>query len=280
MIATPLLLLAGQAHAGYPDDVTLSQLGTWNGEPFTQSDTIQSAYQRVVKQLGMTIANTPLGAPETLGISGFGVALTNTVGFIDTSADSAPWRRVHEEADPSRALWVPGLTVRKGLPMSLEAGASLGYIAFSRQTQFGGWGRVGLIEGYTKLPDVALQVGYSGYVGNTELALGVMDTSLSLGKTFPFGRLVGINTASVAPYAGVGLYRIRAMPRISASAQEDLGIGEVSGFSGSDAYTEGFSPLGIHLGMSLRSGDFQISFSGTVSPNVLASLTTGIGYVF
>ncbi|MFT5681355.1 MAG: hypothetical protein ACI8RZ_002261 [Myxococcota bacterium] len=282
LLPLPLTVLAlgiGTAQAAWPDDITLSQLGTWKGESYDQTDTIQQAYARVIQQTGMAVANTPLGAAETLGINGFDVAMTSSVSFLESNAGS-PWQRVHTEADPSRAMWIPGVTVRKGLPMSLEAGAQLGYIAFSRQTRFGGWGRVGLVEGYKKLPDVTLQVGYAGYVGNPELALGVMDTSLVIGKTWAFGRMMGINTASASPYLGVGMYRIRATPRLDESTLEEWGISEVSGFSKSDAFAEGYNPIGIHLGTRILSGDFQILMGSTISPSAGLSLSAGLGYAY
>ncbi len=164
--------------------------------------------------------------------------------------------------------------------MAVEAGAQLGDLAFSRQTRFRGWGRVGLVEGYKKLPDVTLQVGYAGYVGNPELALGVMDTSLVVGKTWAFGRTMGINTASASPYLGFGMYRIRATPRLDESTLEDYGIGEVSGFSSSDAFTEGYAPAAFHLGTRFLSGDFQFLLGSTISPNAGISLSAGLGYTY
>jgi hypothetical protein len=276
---TALALGVNVANATWPDDIMLSQLGTWQGESYDQTDIIQDAYARVVQQTGMAIANTPLGAAETLGMNGFDVALTSSVSFLEANAGSA-WQRVHSESDPSRAMWIPSLTVRKGLPLSFEAGAQLGYVAFSRQTRFGGWGRVGLLEGYKKLPDVTLQVGYAGYVGNPELALGTMDTSLVIGKTWAFGLLDGINTASASPYIGVGQYRIRATPRIDEGLLEDFGIAAVSGFSGSEDFAEGYSPIAIHLGTRFLSGDFQVLLGSSIAPSVGASVSAGLGYVY
>lgn len=275
-----MMVAGAQAQAAWPDDVTLSQLGTWQGERFTNTDTIASSYSRVIQQLGVAIANSPLGAAETSGIYGFDVAMTNSVAFLDASDSGAPWRRVHTDGEPNRGLWMPGVTVRKGLPLSLEAGGRLGYVAFSRQTVFGGWGRAALLEGYQKLPDLSVQVGYSGYVGNTELALGTMDVSAVIGKTFPFGRVTRINTAQFSPYIGGGIYRIRAQPRLDADTLEELGIGPVSGFTNSEDYVEGYAPGALHLGMRIVSGDFQVLTGATIAPNATAKISAGLGYVY
>jgi len=275
-----MMVAGATAQAAWPDDVVVSQLGTWEGERFTNTGTISNAYQKVIQQLGVSIANTPLGAAETSGLYGFDVALTNSVSFLEASADDAPWRRVHEDAEPNRTMWVPGVTVRKGLPLSLEAGARLGYVAFSRQTVFGVMGRAAVLEGYQKLPDLTVQVGYSGYVGNTELALGTMDVSAVIGKTFPFGRVTRINTAQVSPFIGGGLYRIRATPRLDSDTLSDLGIGAVSGFTSSEDYTEGYAPGALHAGMRIVSGDFQVLTSATIAPNATAMLSAGLGYTY
>lgn len=277
--AMSMLLGSTPAMAAWPDDVRLSSLNTFNGQSATNA-AIGQAYERVVQQLGVGVANRPIGAAETTGIYGFDVALTNTVGFIETRESDAAWRRVHPDADPTRALWIPEITVRKGLPLSVEAGARLGYVAFSRQTVFGAWGRVGLLEGYTSAPDITLQIGYAAYLGNPELAVGTLDSSLVVGKTFPFGRLIGINTATASPFVGAGLYQIRAQPRLDADELDELGIDAVSGFRSSDNFTEGFARPSLHVGLRLLSGDVQFLLGSTVVPNVLSSVSAGIGYVY
>jgi hypothetical protein len=275
-----MMVTGATAQAAWPDDVVLSQLGTWEGENFSNADTIQRSYSRVIQQLGVAIGNSPVSAAESSGLYGFDIALTNTVAFTDSTDDGSPWQRVHEDTDPSRAMWMPGVTVRKGLPMSLEAGARMSYVALSRQSVFGAWGKATLLEGYRSIPDLAIQVGYSSYVGNTELALGTMDLSAVIGKTFPFGRVTRINTAQFSPYIGGGLYRIRATPRLDESTLEDLGIAAVSGFTNAPEYTEGYAPGVVHLGMRIVSGDAQFLLGSSIAPNATATVTAGLGYVY
>ena len=284
--ALPLLvvLLPATAQAAWPDDVSLSALGTVQGEAVTDTAASRTAYETVVRELGTAIANKPLAPAETLGLSGLHVALTQSVSFLDAWTDSesnpAPWERVHPEEDPAHVMWTPGVAVRKGLPLSLEVGANLSYVAFSRQAVLGGYGRWGLVEGYRAYPDVSIQLGYSSYIGNDELDLGVMDGSMSIGYTLPFGRKVGINEGSFAPYGGVGLLWINARPQMSGEDQESLGVRAVSGFGGKDSYAEGFRPANLHLGFQLRSGDFQVLASTTVAPRSLTTANVGLGYVY
>jgi len=278
------LLMSNSALAGYPDDVSLSQLESWNGEAFTDSSTLGFAYSAVVKQLAVGIANKPLTPAETLGVHGFDVAFTSGITFIDAHSDEssepAPWQRVHPEGDPTRVMWVPGLTARKGLPFSLEMGANLGYIAFSNQTVFGAYGRWAFLEGYRDFPDVSAQLGYSGYIGNDELDLGVMDASMSVGYTVPFGHLAGISSATISPYIGAGVMVITASPILSESAMNDLGIAPVSGFPKSENNAEGYVPPALHAGFRLLSGDVQFSLATTIALRVAVTMDGAIGFVF
>lgn len=253
-----LLTLPATALAGGLDDVQLSSLGEWDGVAVTDTGLTADAYQAVVRQLGAAIANKPMLPAETLGASGMDASLSNSASFIHAYHKGEPtsWQRMHEDGDPTRVMWIPSLQVRKGLPLSLEAGASLGYIAFSRQTAFGGYGRWALIEGYRSFaPDLAVQVGYTGYVGNDELELGVLDMSTTISYTIPFGLLEGINQGAVTPYINLGLLKMRAEPRLSDADQAALGVSPVSGFKSSDNYAEGFSPFQGALGVQIRSTD-------------------------
>ena len=285
--ALPLALAAlasAPAHAGWPDDVSLSAMSTYDGEPVDNQKATAEAYEQVVRELGVAIANKPIAPAETLGAHGFDVSLTSTVAFTSTSSDDADspaaWERVQQDNDPSGAMFIPTLNFRKGLPLSLEAGASWGYVAFSRQTVFGAYGRWGLVEGYRQYPDVTIQAGYRGYLGNDELKLGVMDARLSLGYSIPFGVWPGINDAVFSPQIGAGILRINASPVLGEAQASALGVAPVSGFKGNDNFTEGFAPADIHVGFRIVSGDFEVIALGTVAPNAIPTVNMGFGYEF
>ncbi len=279
-------ILSTPAAAAWPDDVRLSQLSSFEGENFANVAANREAYEQVVRELAAVVANKP-SAPGTTGIAGFDVALTSNVGFIDANGDDksepAAWERTHADADPAHVLWVPGISVRKGLPMSLEVGTNLGYVAFSRQTTFGAYGRWGVVEGYRQFPDFTVQVGYAGYLGNDELELGVMDTSFTLGYDLPFGRGQKYKTSSFTPWVSAGFLRVNAAPLLSNEQQQELGVRPVSAFKGKDSYVEGFAPATISAGARLRSGDVQMLLSQTVvttQGRATATMHVGIGYIY
>ena len=265
------------------EDVVLSNLATWNGSPVDQAVAMDT-YELVVNQLGLAISNKPMAPGETLGVFGFDVGLSSTVAFIDTkdgsSGQPSPWARVNETGEPNAVMWIPWLSARKGLPLSLEIGGNLGYIAFSRQTIFSGYGRWGLWEGYHPIPDLSIQVGYSGYVGNSELELGALDYSATLGYTLPFGSLVGINQAQFSPYLGVGQVIVHAAPRIDEDLQQELGIGRVSGFKKGEGYTDALRHLALSGGFRVLSGDVQLRMAVQFSPGQLTSINGGLGFVY
>jgi hypothetical protein len=293
LLPSALLLTAlswsPDASAKWPDDVQLSALSSFEGQPVTSLATSRAAYEQVVRELGAIIANKPTTVAHTTGLEGFDVSLTNTVGFIQANGERADatgpaaWERLHGDNDPSHTLWIPRLNVRKGLPLSSEVGANLGYVAFSGQTVFGAYGRIGLVEGYRQFPNVAIQGGYTAYLGNPELDLGVMDMSATIGYSIPFGRFAGVNDAVFSPFFGVGWIQINAVPTLDTELQQEIGVRAVSGFKSKDHYVDGFRPATLSLGGRVLSGDVQMSLAGTLTTTkdrATPTIEVGLGYVF
>lgn len=277
------LTLAGPAFAAWPNDVMLDEIDTWRGQAVLDPELITADYHQVLQELGTAISNKAMHGGETLGLYGFEVGLSNTIAFIDTRAEGgqpSPWGRVHQDNEPANMLVIPRLDIRKGLPASIEVGASMGYLAQSRQTSLGGFVRAAPLEGYRDMPDVVLQVGYAGYVGNDQLELGTMDVSGTVGYTIPFGRIIGVNSASVAPYLGFGALKIHARPNLPEEEQGELGIGPVSGFSDSEYFSEDFSLWQLHGGFRITSGSFSFRGAGTWVPSGLGTVNVGMGFVY
>jgi hypothetical protein len=271
-----LLSLTRAAFASWPEDVVLTNLAAYEDNT--------GAYHDLVRELGVAIANKPMAPGETLGLNGFDLSVFNSVSFLHargTESDPSGWERTQAESDPNDVLWIPTIGLRKGLPLSLEAGLNVGWIGMSHQGILGGYGRWALVEGYRKAPDVTIQVGYTGYVGNEELWLGVIDTSATVGYTFPFGRTVGINTSRFSPYVGVGTVRIAAEPKLDDDVEAELGIEPVSGFGrGSQHFAEGFQPFVADVGFRVATGDFQVKLAGTVAPDVISGISFGVGFEY
>jgi hypothetical protein len=277
------LAVATPAWAGWPDDVMLDGIDTWRGSAVVDQDLVTADYHQVLRELGTAISNKPMHGGETLGIYGFEVGLSNTIAFVDTRAESglpSPWARVHQDGEPNNMMVIPRLDIRKGLPASIEVGASMGYLAISRQTSMGGYLRAAPLEGYRNMPDVVLQVGYAGYVGNDQLELGTMDVSGTVGYTIPFGRVTGVNNARIAPYLGFGGLKVHARPNLPEEEQASLGIGAVSGFKNSEDFDDSFALWQIHGGFRITSGSFSFRGAGTWVPGGIGTVNVGMGFVY
>ncbi|MDP2316076.1 MAG: hypothetical protein Q8P41_24480 [Pseudomonadota bacterium] len=288
-----MLLLVAAAWAAFPEDVSITAMDEFAGASTYLPDTTQAGndfvvtgYQTMVKELGTAIANKPMAPGESLGMNGFQVGIANTFAFVRTGSTDGThptgWDLADADEDPQTYLFIPWLQVRKGLPASLEIGANAGWIGLTRTGVFGVYGRWSVLEGYRRVPDLALQVGYAGYVGNDELELGVMDMSATLGYSLPFGVTQGINQAVFSPYVGIGLNRIHAAPRGDLSRTDLEGrITEVSGFKAdTEHFVEGFVPVQIGGGFRIVNGDFAATLAATYSPGLIATVNLGFGFVY
>lgn len=267
-----------------PDQISLSAMTDWEGIPYTNTTSINIAYEQVVKQLGAAIANTGANPANTIGIYGVELSFRNSFSFIDTKRElnnaPSPWALVTPDEEPVPILWTPEVQVRKGLPLSMEIGAKVGYLGFSKQGSFGGWFRIAPVEGYEMAPDISFQVGYAGYVGSPELGAGAMDLNMTIGKNFAFGPLTGVNSSVISPFLSAGMFTIRASPRISRDEQSQMGISAVSGFSSSDFFTEGYSPIFVAAGTTIRSSDvyFQLDYRYTIGLLSTFGVNMGLTY--
>jgi hypothetical protein len=297
-----LTLLAAPAFAAWPEDVSLVAMDDYGGVstlPPGADDYVVAGYETMVKELGVAIANKPMAPAETLGVYGFQVSIANTFAFIRTGStdgtNPSGWDLADPDEDPQTYLFIPQLQIRKGLPLSFEIGANAGWIGMTRTGVFGGYGRWAPVEGYKRIPDLSLQVGYAGYVGNDELEVGVLDMSATLGYSLPFGVTEGINQAIFSPYVSIGFNRIHAAPRADLSRTNlDGRLIEVTGFKSqgrsddtdtSDVdetvlFDKSYVPLTLAGGFRIVNGDFSATLSGGYSPGLIPTLNLGFGFVY
>jgi hypothetical protein len=222
----------------------------------------------------------PKTAADVLEVYGFEFGVTTTVAFISsdgTSLEPSSWERVHPDGKPGVVLVIPRFHVRKGLPASIEIGGSIGPVVGSIPSVVGGYVRAAPLEGYSDLPEIVFQAGYSGYIGHDQLELGAMDLSGTIGYTIPFGRVVGVNSASVSPWIGAGLIQVHAQPNMAIDDSLALGISSVSGFSSSSNYDPQYKFWQMFGGLRITSGNVLFNVAVNWSPDELITLTTGMG---
>jgi hypothetical protein len=256
------------------------------------SDYVTVGYQQVVREMGTAIGNKPSLPAQTLGVNGFAFTLSNTTAFIRTGTldgvNPSGWDLVAEDDGAPALILIPQLQFRKGLPFSLEAGVNLGWIAVTQTAVVSGYGRWGLLEGWKQFPDVTLQFGYSGYVGNEELELGTFDASVTIGYQLAFGRSAEMNSSVFSPFVGFGLQRFHAAPRVDLTDTALEGrIPEVSGWKSADdpaaekyVFDPQFSPFTLGGGFRIQSGSFTFTASADYALKSIVTVRTGFGFVY
>ena len=145
-------------------------------------------------QLGVAITSTDFSPPETLGHSGFNVAIGYAVAKIGDTREQV-WPKAG--GNPSDALLMPTVVVRKGLPFSFELGARFAYLTYSRMAAATLEVKWALNEGLLYLPDLGVRGHGTRLVGARDFGLTTAGVDVGLGKQFAIGGMV-----TLTPYAG------------------------------------------------------------------------------
>ncbi len=280
-IATAALLATAPAEASWPEDVTISAMTDHNGQRL--SAPIPDQYKQLITELGTAIANKPISPAGTLGAFGFDFSLQNAFAFTSahgTPGDPSPWERAAPDENPSPWMFVPTLTARKGFAASLEFAMSAGWVGMHRQGVFSAFARMGVIEGYKPYPDVTIQAGYAGYIGNVELDLGVLDFSVRIGQNYAFGAFPEINTAQFEPYFDYSLLRITSAHRVTDEVEQLVGATRYYGF-GQDEDAE--PAIGVHrfsAGFQVTNGTVHFRGAGMFTVGSIPGVTFGMGFTY
>lgn len=282
------LAIVPDARAAWPEDVVLSGMTEHEGDTILDSALLSASYKDLVRELGTMVANKPFAPAETTGLYGWDASLYTQFVFNeakDRKGDISPWARAHGEEDPRAYQLVPTVGVRKGLPLSTEVGANVGWIGWSQTGVVGGYGRVAILEGYKPAPDLTLQAGYSGYVGNDELEVGVLDLGVTLGATWATGMLPGANDATFSPWVNFTSLRVSASPLLTEDTLERIGAVSYQNAKRPTPY-EGAAveaPIilpQVALGMQVVSRNIHLRMVATWAPATIPTLSTGMGFTF
>jgi len=278
------LLLPAPALAAWPDDVVVSEMLEHQGQAIDPA-VAREQLGEIATDLGVAIANKPFTPARTLGVAGFDLSAGVTVSLLtraDTTEDGAPtgWALAHPDADPGSLLVLPTMSLRKGLPGSIEVGARASWLAGSRQGVLSGYVRAAPVEGFEPWPDISVQVGYSGYVGNPELELGVLDVTGSLGGTFAFGSFPGIRQAQWSPWIGGGVLVLHGRTTLDDYDRERLYEDAVDDDGeATESLSLGAHPQ-VHAGFQVTNSTVLFRLAGAWSPTSVPTLHAGMGFMF
>lgn len=272
-------MFASMALAAWPQDPSLSGMLEHDGVRVVDGAVLADDYAQLIAEIGTTVANKQILPASTTGVSGFEFAVHNTFVFTDAierEREISPWDRAVHTEDAESYLFVPTFSARKGLPLSTEIGGSIGWIGLTRTGIASAFGRIALIEGYKPWPDLTLQLGYSGYIGNDELELGVLDMGVTLGTRLETGS-GGMNTGRFEPFANFSILRVTAAPTID--ERTATAIGAVSFRKKIGAQPPIALPQ-IAAGFQVTSGNVHFRLAGSWAWKTVPTGTAGMGLTF
>lgn len=263
------LAFSGSAEAAM-NDLRIDQLEAIEGSER------QATFDWVVRELAVTLAAPPTHSVASLGMFEFEISTDHRLTFVHdaTGAGSSPWSALTEDGEASAVQYIPRVVVRKGLPYSFEVGGNVGWLAGSRQFVVGGYGRWAVLDGWTKVPDAAIQLSYDAYVGNDQLDLGVFQMALSVGYTFETRSALSATGSQFSPFVGYAFLMAHAQPVL-----EVEGVGPVTAWAKDAA--AGVDPREFRFhrffgGMQIRTGQVQFRIAADINGPKDGPLVAGV----
>ncbi|HEX9573859.1 MAG TPA: hypothetical protein VF994_07160 [Myxococcales bacterium] len=191
---------------GSPDNITVCTicLGADNvvvpGDP-----SAQFRFARMTATLALAFAPAFEDQAQTTGQAGFEVGAGTKVAFPRLSEQEWPSQGTLGTGAPPQMLFLPTITVRKGLGGSVELGAAVSLLAGSQTVGLSGQVRWAALEGLYGLPDVALRAWASHLIGAQELNLSFGGADILVSKSFGVAGSVRLQ-----PYAQYGITLVDA----------------------------------------------------------------------
>lgn len=277
------LMTVPDALAAFPATVQPSGMAEQAGEVVIDPELLGAAWEDLVRELGTAVANQPITPAASLGLYGWEVGVASQFLFIqakDRQGELSPWDRAWADEDPPEYLVVPTIGVRKGLPLSTEAGFNVGWISGSSTGIVSGYGRLAILEAYRPAPDLSVQVGYSGYIGNEEVELGVLDLGITLGTTALTGVIPGVNSAAVSPWINFSTLRVSASPRgIDEDTLAEIGVVPYKRGTEEDLKAPLVVPR-FGAGLQVAARNVHLRTVITWAPTTIPTATAGMGFTF
>jgi hypothetical protein len=191
-------LLSTSARAN-PYDISLLGLGVPTKN--SSSDPAVKRYRSLASELAIAITPKPMEPAETLGMSGFEFAFSNTFTGIHGGAlywQGQPGMPVMEGVLPNHGshtvpneLWTPTLQYRKGLPLSTEIGVSASYLAYTNMYMLSAEAKVAIYESFFHyFPAIALRAAIGRLFGSHDLDLVTCEADAMASFAFGIGGMI------------------------------------------------------------------------------------------
>ncbi len=177
-------------------------------------------YEHLIRELGLLVVTKTLAPSNTLGVNGFDIGVELNSGLIH--GQESYWNKATRDGTISRLFSYPTIRIRKGLPLSVEGGMTIAYFPFTQQQVLGGQAHIGIHEGFSLVPDLAVHLSYDQYFGNEQLDLNVQQAVATLGYGFPFGD-AGYKVGRISIWAGYGKGQINSQVVLRSIPAENAG---------------------------------------------------------
>ena len=188
----------------------------------------QSEFSALAKDFTAAGSYKAIAPAEPLGVVGFdiGASLSAT-----NMAHSSVWEKAG--FDDSN-LYMPRLSVHKGLPFNIDVGASLAAVPGSDIKLIGAEIKYAFIEGGTAIPAVAVRAAMTRLSGVDQLDLNTRSVELTVSKGF----------LMATPYAGIGRVWGTVTPHVGMLGKEKPSANKV--FAGLN-FNLGFGNLAAEI---------------------------------
>lgn len=198
--ATPALLLLALLLAAPPParaakyDLRLSNLAFADGTKLPGAD---RHFKGLMSDLSAVLAPRFLGPSTTTGALGFQVDLDYS--FTDIQENAQHWQAVMrgQRTGAHSILHALQVHARKGLPFSTEVGGTFTKLIDSELWGIGLEVKVSPLEGFRKLPEVAMRVSVNTFLGADDYSLLTTTADLQISKEIGIAGLF-----KLSPYVG------------------------------------------------------------------------------
>jgi hypothetical protein len=238
---------------------------------------LDDAWRSFTTELGYVLAPRLASPAETLGHAGFHLGVMWSGTSVTQNARHWQVTERGQAGNPPGFLSTLQIDARKGLPLSLEIGASLSWLVNSELYAPALEVRWAIHEGFDNAPAVAIRGSVSHLVGNRDMLLTTAGIDAVVSKSF--GLLGMLN---VAPYASWSVLMIAASsrlidptPTIEDDPENNFVFREITPTSRlHHKLTLGVRTLFSFLNVSIQ-GEFQMLERGLFG--TVATLSTKIG---
>ena len=191
---------------GSPDNITVCTVCNGTDNTVVPGDpTAQTRFARLTATLALAFTPAFEDAAQTTGQSGFELGFGSQVAFPRLSEQEWPSEATLGTGAPPQALFLPTVTLRKGLGGSIEMGFAASLLAKSQIFALGGQVRWAPLDGLYGWPDLAVRAWASHLMGVQDLNMTFGGVDVLISKSFGVA-----GTFRLQPYAQYGLTMVDA----------------------------------------------------------------------